>query len=183
MCLWKKIPPKPMQVTRQKRCQTRTRPRKKACAYGARVSGPTIFGYVYGNPLSWSDPTGLDVYLCKQPAFGIPNGPVDHHWLKTDTAEAGMGGTRGNVPGNESGDMPGDPVQVVPHPNRSKEPGASCQKIDGVDEKKVNNALKIGRPLGRWGPTNQCQTFARETLLDAGWKPPAPRPPGFSFGF
>jgi hypothetical protein len=132
------------------------------------------FLYAYGNPLSWSDPTGLDVYLCKQPAFGITNGPVDHHWLKTDTAEAGMGGTRGNVPGNESGDRPGDPVQVVSHPNRSKEPEVSCQKIDGVDEKKVNDALKIGRPLGRWGPTNQCQSFARQTLLDAGWKEPRP---------
>jgi len=131
-------------------------------------------GYAMQNPLSFTDPFGLDVFLCKQPAFGIPSNPIDHHWLKTDTAEAGMGGTRGNVPGNESGDMPGDPVQVVGHPNRSKESGASCSKIDGVDEKKVNDALKIGRSLGRWGPTNQCQSFARQTLLDAGWKQPRP---------
>ena len=54
-----KIPPKPMQVTRRKRCQTRTRPRKKACVYGVRVSGATIFGYVEGNPLSMTDPEGL----------------------------------------------------------------------------------------------------------------------------
>ncbi|MEO8388949.1 RHS repeat-associated core domain-containing protein [Polaromonas sp.] len=31
-----------MQVTRRKRCQTRTRPRKKGCVYGARVSGATV---------------------------------------------------------------------------------------------------------------------------------------------
>ena len=77
----------PMQVAQRKRCQTRIRPRKNACAYGARVSGPTLynyfrnyqpnqgrytqgdpiglaggvnrFGYVDASPLSYSDPEGL----------------------------------------------------------------------------------------------------------------------------
>jgi RHS repeat-associated protein len=31
-----------MQVTRRNRCQTRTRPRKNGCVYGARVSGATV---------------------------------------------------------------------------------------------------------------------------------------------
>ena len=76
----------PMQVAQRKRCQTRIRPRKNACAYGALVSGPTLynyfrnyqpnqgrytqgdpiglggglnrFGYVGGNPLNRVDPTG-----------------------------------------------------------------------------------------------------------------------------
>jgi uncharacterized protein RhaS with RHS repeats len=34
-----------MQALKQKRCQTRTRPRKKACVYGAFVSGPTHYNY------------------------------------------------------------------------------------------------------------------------------------------
>ena len=85
-----------------------------------------------------------------------------------------MGGTRGNIPGNDSGDMPGDSVKVVDHAGRSTKPGASCKKIEGVDEQKVNEALQLNRPLGHWGPTNQCQSFARRALLDAGWQPAAP---------
>ena len=54
-----KILPHPMQTLRRNRCQTRTRPREKACVYGVRVSGATIFSYVENNPLGMIDPSGL----------------------------------------------------------------------------------------------------------------------------
>jgi hypothetical protein len=33
--------------------------RENTCRYGGTVSGPTIYGYVGGNPLTYSDPLGL----------------------------------------------------------------------------------------------------------------------------
>jgi hypothetical protein len=107
------------------------------------------------------------VFLCSQ-AAQIPGlGFVDHQRIKTDTIEAGMGGIRGNVPGNQSGDLPGDPVQVTGHTGRSDEEGASCELKSNVNEKKVNEQLQIGRPLGNWGPTNQCHSFAYSVLENA----------------
>ena len=53
-----KILPHPMQTLRRNRCQTRTRPREKACVYGVRVSGATIFAYADANPVIKGDPNG-----------------------------------------------------------------------------------------------------------------------------
>ena len=65
--------------------------------------------------------------------------------------------------GNNSGDFPGDPVEVTDHSTRDKT-GSSCEKVNGVSESKVNELLKIGKPLGNWSLTNQCQSFVRDVL-------------------
>jgi hypothetical protein len=59
----------------------------------------------------------------------------------------------------------------------------AAKKIEGVNEKRINELLELERPLGHWWPSNQCQSFARQTLIEGGWTPPPPRPPGFSIGF
>ena len=77
-----------------------------------------------------------------------------------------MGGRYGRETGNRS-EWPGDPVKVTDHSGRSKNPEADCKKVDNVDEKKVNDQLKIGRDLGKWLPGNNCQSFVREVLGNA----------------
>jgi RHS repeat-associated protein len=134
--------------------------------------GASLQQYGFDNPIKNIDPTGLEVYLCKQPAFGIPWNPIDHHWLKTDSIEAGMGPSQGDCgnAGNGSGDMPGDLVQVCDHSGREKS-NATCEKVLDVNEDKVNELLKTGKPLGRWGPTNQCQAFVREVIEESRTSP------------
>ena len=148
--------------------------------------GTNFYNYCLDNPINYKDPTGLDVYLCKQPAFGISWNPIDHHWLKTDSIEAGMGPVNGDCgnAGNGSGDMPGDPVQVCDHSKRDKT-NATCEKVLNVDESKVNEQLKIGRSLGRWGPTNQCQSFTRGVIENSRTSQPelAPFDNPFLWGF
>jgi hypothetical protein len=58
-------------------------------------------------------------------------------------------------------------VQVTDHTGRSDEEGASCELVSNVNEQKVNEQLQIGRPLGNWGPTNQCHSFVSSVLDNA----------------
>ena len=61
-----------MQTLQRKRCQTRARSRKKACVYGVRVLRATIFTYVDGNPLGFSDPNGLQAVMPGPGGVPIP---------------------------------------------------------------------------------------------------------------
>ncbi|MEK6538360.1 MAG: RHS repeat-associated core domain-containing protein, partial [Nitrospirota bacterium] len=121
------------------------------------------YPYVWQNPVNWVDPFGLIVQHCSGPSRPFPL--VDHHWIKTDTKEAGMGPVGG---GEEGGMTPiGDPTEITDHSkphSRSSEPGSTCEEVKGVDEDKVNKELEIGKPLGPWGLHNNCRSFVDDVL-------------------
>ena len=124
--------------------------------------GVNRFGYVGGNPLSWSDPMGLAVELRCRPA-DIAGGLVNHCWLKTDTIEAGMNEQATcSRAGNDASGWPFQRVVVSDH--RCDKP-TIITPLPKVNETCVNNELQIGKPLGRFAPpANSCQTFTQDVI-------------------
>lgn len=77
-----------------------------------------------------------------------------------------MGGDVQN-PGQEYESLFVTKVKITDHSGQSKtREGASCEVVD-ADEDKVNQQLQIGKPLGRFSPTNNCQTFVKQVLQNA----------------
>lgn len=136
--------------------------------------GMSTYAYVGGNPLKYNDSFGLAVFICGRPAdLPFPFGMFNHEWILTDTNEAGMGPAAGNNAGgipaqNGNSDLPYSPVQVVDHTNQSLAENARCDHVENIDEACVNSLLEIGRSLGRFGPTNNCQTFTTEVIRSCG---------------
>ncbi len=131
--------------------------------------GINLYVYAENNPIRFTDPRGLAVWVCSQQAQ-LPGGWLahqmgwDHQWLKTNSVEAGYGPPNGP----EGSPMLGDPVTVRNHAGRSAQPGARCVEKRCVDEACVNRVLSglMGHSLGTWGPYNNCNTFV-STVLEA----------------
>ena len=107
-----------------------------------------------------------EVELCKRTADlpGARELDVKHHWIRTASKEAGMGAKDGGVPGHHL-DVPFvTKVTVNDHTGEGAKPGASCETVPNVDAACVDRELELGKDLGRWTPTNQCQTFAAGVL-------------------
>ena len=130
-----------------------------------------LYRYVTNNPSNWVDPFGLEVLLCRAPA-DVAYGVVDHHWIKTDTKEAGMGPADGGVPGNESNSPYTTETSINDHTGQSTtRAGVQCEKVENVDEQKVNEQLELGKDTGQFSAWNNCQTLAREILDQASTTP------------
>ena len=129
------------------------------------VDGPSVYAYSAAKPVTAVDPDGREVKMCCRSAQ-IVGGAVSHCWLATDTISAGMNSTpQCTTPGAPGGgsDMPyTTPVYVSDA--RCEKPD-SCQVQTGVDEQCVNKELVIGKSLGYFKPSNNCQTFAMKVLM------------------
>jgi hypothetical protein len=89
---------------------------------------------------------------------------LSHQWLRTQNKEAGMGPDHGDVPGKHV-DLPFvTKTMISDHRGEGEKPGVACKTVPNEDADCVDRELDIGKPLGRWTPTNQCHTFVNDTL-------------------
>ena len=102
------------------------------------------------------------VEVCHRPAQ-IIKGMVNHYWLKTETKEAGMGSDEvGDVKIGDKFEMPyATKVFIVDHSNQT---ALICKERSDVDEDCVNASLDVGRYLGHFSLTNNCQTFVSRVI-------------------
>jgi RHS repeat-associated protein len=134
--------------------------------------GLNLYEFVHNNPISLFDPDGRRVQICCREVNDSPTANClakicgkRHCFLKTDTKTAGMGPA--NPP--KGGGLPSCPCGTdTAITDQSKETGASCYDIPDADETCVNNELVIGKSLGKWGPNNNCNTFAGQVVKKCG---------------
>jgi RHS repeat-associated protein len=145
--------------------------------FGARDYDPVVGRWVTKDPIRWeggqgnfyvyslADPanlwdlTGLTVYVCET----LAEDPwlrflgIDHHWLKTDSVEAGFGGIF-------------DRTSIVDHSGdfytADERREILCEERPDVDEDCVDRVLRalMGRTMGRWSLWNNCMTFVDDVV-------------------
>ena len=69
------------------------------------------------------------------------------------------------VPGQQCSDRPYSDTLVKDQAGQSSQPGARCDAVgDDIDVECVERLIRVGNPTGTWTATNQCMTFAYETI-------------------
>lgn len=143
------------------------------------------YAYVLGNPVSYVDPWGLQVLVCRDPAFNGRFGDnASHYWIQTQTQSSGMGTPAAGANAGNQYDPPAARVQTVDHSDRPMNSKRECKTAEGADEEQVNRLIKPGRDLGVFVPgINDCQGFVRSVLDQTNGQfpfqgPPNPPSPG-----
>lgn len=120
--------------------------------------GVNTYGYVFGDPLRWSDRKGLIVYICTRSAFGPPDNALGNHTYLYDSEtgascgmqqSSGMGGPRTPERG------PGGPK------------GDSCVPVYGSEglEAKILGCCDAANSTQPWIPfVNDCLNVAQNCL-------------------
>ncbi len=88
---------------------------------------------------------------------------LQHMWIRTSQKEAGMGPERGGS-GEDHSDLPYCKVSLTDQSGSGAKPEAACTPLSNENEACVDKELAIGKPLGRWSPTNNCHTLVAQVL-------------------
>jgi RHS repeat-associated protein len=121
-----------------------------------RGGDSNLYGYVQNDPANWTDPLGLELYVCSRPVNGFPF--VGNHayiWDTTTNTAEGMRGSSG----------------TGGHSNELGPQGNACNKVENSAgrETQVMDYMRRNANNGIWSPfLNDCHNAVNDALGNAG---------------
>ncbi len=123
-----------------------------------------LYRYSLGDPINISDPRGLAVSLCHEPAhinfsqmgsltaWMVSLADTNHYWIETDSTRP----TVGPMPGQP--EAYGVPMQQIDQRNVITNPVYQCVEIQDEDEQCIDDNFSPGTPAGNFTwPSNTCK--------------------------
>lgn len=138
------------------------------------AGGDNPYVYAANNPLRWTDPSGLAIWLCSRSAHGMPG---NHAYLWDDRGNGrscGRSTSAGHAPGAG---------EVMPGTGEAGPPTDTCTRVAGSDgwEDAIMGCCTRNANNGTWLPfVNDCQNAAHQCL--EGVVPEPPPVPSGRFG-